>query len=86
MRDGILKRKEGFEIRNHIYRIRIPQGTRVFFSYSQGVPTISFENFDIKLMKISGEWFANVYGCLMLMEFDRENPPYPILFFEKKKT
>jgi len=85
-REGILKRKEGFEIRNDVYRIRIPQGTKVRFIYKSGCPTILFEGFDIKLMKVNNQWLADVWGCIMSVQFDSNNPPYPVLFFEKKRT
>lgn len=76
---GILR--EGFVIQNHKYQVRIPKNTVVFFS-NNGVPTIRFRDYPITLMRIDGRWYAEFYGSLMLVDFDPNNPPYPIAYFK----
>lgn len=80
MRSGILRR--GFTIYNHKIRVRVPSGVKVFFCHSNGVPTVKFDGFDITLMKIDDRWFAEVYGCLLLMEFPKGGLPYPLSYFK----
>jgi len=75
---GVLN--QPFTIINDRYRIKISKGTRVGFSGSD-TPTIDFQGKDVRLMRIDGLWYADVYGCLMLVNINIEKPPYPISYF-----
>jgi len=63
-------------------QVKVPRGTRVFFSYSNGVPTVRFDGFEVTLMRVGERWFADVYGSLLLMDFPNGGLPYPLSYFK----
>jgi len=76
---GILKK--GFTIyTTSNLEIKIPKNTIVRFHSS--TPTISFDGFEVQLVNLNGKWYAIVYGAPYLMQFDYNNPPYPISYFK----
>ena len=81
--------RDGFSINNHVYRISIPENTKVVFGYDTQlkIQRIDFGKHDISLFRTAyqgkfGKWIANVYGRQMLMDFDYNRPPYPISYFK----
>jgi hypothetical protein len=78
---GILKR--GFIINSNVHTVKIPKNTGVIFAGGPE-PKIIFQGVPCKLLKIGESWFAEVAGCLMLVKYDLNHPPYPISFFERK--
>lgn len=85
--------KEGFVIRNDVYnRIVIPKGITVFLdqerveeSADEFVPIITFKGLPITIWRdpLTGQWLAEVYGKTMLINFDHNDPPYPIRYFRQ---
>jgi len=75
---GILKK--GFSINTPTITVKIPKGTIVTFHSSN--PTIQFDGFPIKLMKIGNDWYADIYGALFIVSFNKQKPPYPISYFK----
>ncbi|MEM4430947.1 MAG: hypothetical protein QXM08_07265 [Thermofilaceae archaeon] len=78
MAKGVLRK--GFKIHTPTLTIKIPKGTVVRFHGS--TPTITFDGYPVKLIKIGGDWYADVCGTLFLVCFDRNRPPYPISYFK----
>jgi len=75
---GVLRR--GFTIYTPTVTLRIPQGTIVYFHSSE--PTIRFEGFpEIRLFRVSGRWFADLWGSIHIVLFDADRPPYPLSYF-----
>ena len=84
---GVLR--EGFAINNSIYKLRVPRGNRVEFSYDTSTKTqeINFDSYPISLFRKAyrgsfGQWLASVYGQVMLVHFDEHKPPYPVSYFK----
>jgi len=93
MNEIVLDEKElqkGFTIKNDVYRIRIPEGTRVIFKLKferdQVIPAISFKGFPIEIMKLTTcaryNWFAKVWDQLVVCCFRPNDPPFPISYFD----
>ena len=78
MPQGILK--QGFTIHTPSMKIQIPRWTMVTLRSSR--PTIFFHHLGIKLFKVKGRWYADVYNTVFKVLFDQERPPYPISYFK----
>ena len=51
--------------------------------YKYGVPTVTVKDLPIRMMKIDGSWYAEVYEQLMAVRFPKgeEKLPYPLSYF-----
>lgn len=77
---GVLTKQ--FTIVNDVYKINIPRGLEVRFGVVNGTPTVTF-NPNVRLIRVDGSWFAEVYGCLMRINFNPAKPlPYPVSYFK----
>jgi len=73
---GVLKK--GFIIHNDVWTIKIPKDVVVVAGFDRDArrPTVWFKGFDIRIFRYRNEYYADVYGCIMLLKFLRI--PYPI--------
>jgi len=69
------------------YGASIPKDTIVFMGRTKVgddvVPCVKFRNFQgIRLLKFGSSWFADIYGLLVKINYDTQNPPYPLSYFK----
>lgn len=89
---GMGRLNSGFTINNHVCQITVPKGTPVSFQWNNirkqqeirfvGFPIILFrKGMDATVGK--SRWLARAWKRLMVVEFEIDNPPYPISFFQR---
>ena len=89
---GMGRLNNGFTINNHVCSITVPAGTPVSFQWNniRKQQEIRFVGFPILLFRKGmganvekPRWLARAWKKVMLVEFETENPPYPISFFQR---
>ena len=87
MAEGVLKR--GFTAITSNLNLEIPKGTVVQFKFGQNFADkiIEFPKYPgVKLRKIDGKWFLIAWERLFgPVSYNKENPPYPIYYYEKNR-
>jgi hypothetical protein len=86
MAEGVLKR--GFTAITSNLNLVLPKGTLVQFKFGETPidKMIVFPQYPgVKLRKIDGQWFLIAWERLLgPVSYDRNQPPYPICYYEKK--
>ncbi|MEM3361500.1 MAG: hypothetical protein QXI42_11125 [Thermoproteota archaeon] len=80
MRKGVLRK--GFTIYTNSSSFTIPPNTEVLFT----ARSIFFMGYDVVLTEEDGRWYAYIYGQKHQMQFDVNNPPYPISYYCNRKA
>lgn len=73
MKTGILR--TGFTINNHLYRVHIPAGVKVYAD--RGV--VTFEGLDIQIFKVNGRFAASLWGRMVYLAPFEGKIPYPVV-------